>query len=86
MKKKLVAVLLGLMLSAGIGNVVSAKPSIKNLFRVVETAFELIKDSLSNGTQCATEITSSGNEVLKCLPNGGCEWTSGSAVNWGGKC
>ena len=36
--------------------------------------------------KCATEITSTGNGVMKCMPNGGCEWTDGSAVTYGGKC
>ena len=42
-------------------------------------------DDCSRKSKCATEITS-GTEVLKCMPGGGCQWAAGSAVTYGGKC
>ena len=44
-------------------------------------------DANAGGKQkCASELSPSGNEVLKCMPGGGCQWVNGSAVTYGGKC
>ena len=45
-----------------------------------------LDNQLGARTKCATEISPKGNSVMKCMPGGGCEWTDGSAVTYGGKC
>ena len=84
MKKKLLATLLAVLMLFSSSLVASARIPIP-WWTLIKSAYEIWKDS-NSGTKCATEITNSGNEVLKCMPGGGCQWASGSAVNWGGSC
>ena len=86
MRKKLFATLLALSMLLGSSLVASASVKIPIPWGdLIKVAYEIWKDR-SSGTKCATEISSSNNEVLKCMPNGGCQWVSGSSVNWGGQC
>ena len=85
MKKKLLTAFLALSMLIGSMSVASAKQIPFPWWELIKIAWDIIQDS-GSGTQCATEITDSGNEVLKCMPGGGCQWVSGSAVNWGGHC
>ena len=75
MKKTIIAIISAIVLSLSLATVVYA--------RAIAMNEDMVRDRKK--TDCATEITSGGS-VLKCMPNGGCIWSSGSAVTYGGKC
>ena len=85
MKKKLLTSFLALSMFIGSMSVASAEAIPFPWWELIKIAWDIAQDS-GSGTQCATQITDSSNQVLKCMASGGCQWDSGSAVNWGGHC
>lgn len=85
MKKKLIASLLALTMSLGVGVVATASQSIP-WWKLIEIAYQIYQDSQSESVQCATKVDEADDyKVLKCEGDG-CRWVSGMAVSWGGKC